>query len=635
MINPRQQGRYHVTVNVARAKLRELNVDDGTGVRYADVEDSFVENFDEECVAAADNCIKVIGSASAPKHEKENGGRTTMTMLKVIGANGDVGPCYALMAGATPRPGYDGKMMEKFGAAAGSSIVMTPTGFMTDSAFDELAEDMARGVRAMPVICEHPTWWVLATADGFHAHKMTLKAQQVFRDHKIMLIIEEGDSSHCNQAFDRAVAKHGKSVMRASLDITTRHRVFSGQVDQYGLLLIALGGIRRLKEDPDIIRSSFKSVNMLFSCRLGLEQWLKKISGFLIGGAKFQDEGVVTPRSLLPEWYTQWPEERKQGALDIVSNGNGWTDVEMVKALRDYTGLGLQDLAAYQTCWFVETSGPSIEDIDPVTAPARAQTVNPNSDLSVFSLKPKGLTGPELFSHMVKFRLRMARPTTRNYDLGHADYLDLGISQRVEVFPSGKCELVSDQLRATMPTQDDLTEGAIMREVGTKTASIRMAQRQLNSLGEVNAYCVYANHPDRIKKLKGIMELAASIDEMKSVDVAVKKTKATETMESLLIHVPPGMKILRADFSKHAEMTVNQMKGIAHKYMKRTLKGKNKQQFADAFAAARDELGWKLREFVERACPDTGNGTRYYECTAGKFTTWALPEDGKVIPNVP
>ena len=137
------------------------------------------------------------------------------------------------------------------------------------------------------------------------------------------------------------------------------------------------------------------------------------------------------------------------------------------------------------------------------------------------------------------------------------------------------------------------------------------------------------------QKLTGILELAASIDEMKSVDVAVKKTKATETLVSLLIHVPPGMKILRADFSKHAEMTVNQMKGIAHKYMKRTLKGKNKQQFADAFAAARDELGWKLREFVERACLDTGNGTRYYECTAGKFTTWALPEDGKVIPNVP
>ena len=55
---------------------------------------------------------------------------------------------------------------------------------------------------------------------------------------------------------------------------------------------------------------------------------------------------------------------------------------------------------------------------------------------------------------------------------------------------------------------------------------------------------------------------------------------------------------------------------------------------ADAFAAARDELGWKLQEFVERTCPDTGNGTVYYENMADKATTWRLPEDGKVISDV-
>ena len=111
-----------------------------------------------------------------------------------------------------------------------------------------------------------------------------------------------------------------------------------------------------------------------------------------------------------------------------------------------------------------------------------------------------------------------------------------------------------------------------------------------------------------------------------------QKPKAADALESLLAHVPPGMKILRADFSKHAQLTVNQMKGIAHKYMKRTLKGKSKQQMADAFAAARDEVGWKLREFVERTCPNTDRV--FYESTADKVATWTLPEDGKVIPGV-
>ena len=53
-----------------------------------------------------------------------------------------------------------------------------------------------------------------------------------------------------------------------------------------------------------------------------------------------------------------------------------------------------------------------------------------------------------------------------------------------------------------------------------------MAKRQLNALGEINAYCVHSNHPDRIKKLKDALELAASIDEMKCVDAAAKKAKA-------------------------------------------------------------------------------------------------------------
>ena len=59
------------------------------------------------------------------------------------------------------------------------------------------------------------------------------------------------------------------------------------------------------------------------------------------------------------------------------------------------------DLAAYQTCWFVETSGDSIGDIDPVAAPARPQTICPNEGLSAFMLKPKGLQGLDLFAHML------------------------------------------------------------------------------------------------------------------------------------------------------------------------------------------------------------------------------------------
>jgi len=46
---------------------------------------------------------------------------------------------------------------------------------------------------------------------------MTLKAQEELRKRRIELIIEEGDSSHVNQPFDRQVAKTGKATMRSVL----------------------------------------------------------------------------------------------------------------------------------------------------------------------------------------------------------------------------------------------------------------------------------------------------------------------------------------------------------------------------------------------------------------------------------
>jgi len=315
---------------------------------------------------------------------------------------------------------------------------MTATGFMTDDAFDNIAPNLAKGIRGMPVIKDHPNWWVLVTADGFHAHKMTLFAQEELRRNKIMLLIGEGDSSHCNQAFDKFVAKHGKSCVRSALDLVTRHNVHGNHVDQWALLLISLSGIRRLMEDPQIVRSSFRAVNMQFSCRVSLENWLIKIKDFLTRGAKFKDEGLITARSLLPEWCTQWPGDRKLGALKIVDEGGGWTDINMLKRLVNFTGMSMNEVTSCQTCWFVETMDPSVEDpSEPPSAPApRLATFNPNQGLSVFSLKPKGLVGPELFAHMVKFRKRRAEPLHRTYDIGHADHLDLAIGSRVEVHVS-------------------------------------------------------------------------------------------------------------------------------------------------------------------------------------------------------
>ena len=61
-----------------------------------------------------------------------------------------------------------------------------------------------------------------------------------------------------------------------------------------------------------------------------------------------------------------------------------------------------------------------------------------------------------------------------------------------------------------LPTAQDLTVGAMMRECGASAASRRMPKRKLNALGEVNACSVLGNDPDRIKRLKSVATLAST-----------------------------------------------------------------------------------------------------------------------------
>ena len=80
-------------------------------------------------------------------------------------------------------------------------------------------------------------------------------------------------------------------------------------------------------------------------------------------------------------------------------------------------------------------------------------------------------------------------------------YLDLAVD------PSGG----GDQMSIIEPTQEELTGGHILRESGATVASRMMAKRRLNVLGEVNSQCVWANNPERVKKLKQAAGLARQL----------------------------------------------------------------------------------------------------------------------------
>ena len=100
---------------------------------------------------------------------------------------------------------------------------------------------------------------------------------------------------------------------------------------------------------------------------------------------------------------------------------------------------------------------------------------------------------------------------------------------------------VSDQMKILQPTMLDLTEGAILRDVGNLTGTVKMPKRILNMLGEINAYSVFANNPGRIKKLQSVARLAATIALLQRRKTAIAAAKVETADEELRGKGPAGL----------------------------------------------------------------------------------------------
>jgi len=140
---------WHLTVDAAYEELRQLNASAMSGgVDFDDVMSSFIAGGDETCLLASEGGARVLGDKEISKHEaKSADSRVSITMYRTGTASGSTGPTGFLPAGHRVRAGFDAAFLEKHGAAPGSSIHMTPTGFMTDEAWDAMAIRQAKGCR--------------------------------------------------------------------------------------------------------------------------------------------------------------------------------------------------------------------------------------------------------------------------------------------------------------------------------------------------------------------------------------------------------------------------------------------------------------------------------------------------------
>ena len=236
-----QQLRWHTAVDFALAEQQRLNL---PAEEFDEVKEHFFCNMDESCLLASDGTVRVIGAASKSKTEKiMEDCCASITVLRTGAAGGFSGPWIFLAAGKQITSRVLRSIDKMPGVPPNSKVYMTPSAYMTDAVYAEIAPQLAAGIRKMPHICEHPDWWVIVSLDGFGSHVNVHAAQEAFFEQKIMILKEEGDTSHLNQAYDQSVAKNDKAGMRMNLDLIRPH--IGVRLYQWYLISIAIEALKK------------------------------------------------------------------------------------------------------------------------------------------------------------------------------------------------------------------------------------------------------------------------------------------------------------------------------------------------------------------------------------------------------
>ena len=118
------------------------------------------------------------------------------------------GPSFFLPAGKVRNPCFTDEYLHRHGAAKFSSIIMTPNGFLTDEAWQQIVPLLIKGIRHQVVKAAASfgidkvaadKLLVGLTFDGFKAHIKNLAELVNMAAALILAVVENRDSSEINQ----------------------------------------------------------------------------------------------------------------------------------------------------------------------------------------------------------------------------------------------------------------------------------------------------------------------------------------------------------------------------------------------------------------------------------------------------
>lgn len=524
--------------------------------------------------------------------------RKSCTQIRCGCAGNVSGPTFWLMTGKDVNAVYTEEFLEQNGAAKFSMIIMTPTGFLTDEAWQQMEPNLTSGIRHAVRIAANRLGIDSATADrllvglGFDGFKVHVKnfVELVNLAAKLILaMVENRDSSEINQAFDRFVARAGKKRAAECLDQIRRAHI-SPIIDQWMLVLVGLAMLRDCNSSR-VWENSFIAVNMHPHHRVPFPEWINKIAPFVDAAKKFERE-IIDEFVLLPsDWRIQSLSNREKWIKIIDDDGASW-DVNLIAKLRD-TGMSLPLLTNMYKIYratkaiHLKKALMQLHGMPGTPTPASTPAVdtppvivaNKNKMMyHQFNPKVPGMTNLQRFHHAVTVRNRLLGPEGTK----PSPYLDVAIT------PDNKLmlNLQPDDINMYHVLQD-----STCRPNGKRR---RVARRSLNMLGGVSGVARFVNDPAEVEKIRENLKFAASVEEIKHAEFTRKYNKAKTARDKHYaaayrkLGLPPDHRVLKKHASK---LTIPQMKAVAFVDCGETLRGtaaKVREDLMDLLPASRE-----------------------------------------------
>lgn len=535
-INIPQQMRWHYLIQGEWEHLKQSNQ---PSFKFEQVMASFQLNLDEACFMCSSGTLKIIGDGQKKRHDKNLAdNRFSITCVRIGSSAGENGPVIFLTEGqgdnSVNRNFTKERLTSVYGLPEGSRVLCNSSGYMDDITWIEVVKEVAAGIRKMPVICDHPDWWVCLSMDGFKSHVNVLETMEVWTQYKIRVAKEEAATSHINQAYDKFQAKQDKQVTRELLEMC-RNSVTT-HVNNWQLIGILSVGIKNLP--ADIWKKSFIAVNMHPDHRISFQEWINKISSHIDTGEASYSRTNMSIFDAMPEFWKNMTVRDRQ---NIIKKINEFKAIEKGSLHQVFTKKAyiihltryvlLNNIQKLRICYNVSVNNPDVVQGNrniPAPDPSASVATPAQPLLTSFMLLPPDLVQKckipnsfqrqakeDLFNHIIRFRNRCNFENRQN-----------------TIAPYINVEVTKTQQDLLNPTALDCITGFIMKDSHGKFVHKRLPQRRLNLIDStISSQCTILNSEERMKLIKKANEVAAVIADIE-IDRAKKREENKKKKEA-------------------------------------------------------------------------------------------------------